>query len=90
MHQEGGAVIDRPDLTQATPDELAELAEAVVAELARRADPDAFAHLLRMTGVVGQRVGVAARSIAERGSWAGVADLAGTSRQAAWERWRSP
>jgi hypothetical protein len=33
-------------------------------------------------------VGVAARTMAEQTSWAGVADIAGTSRQAAWERWR--
>jgi hypothetical protein len=78
------------DLAQVTTDELAALAEAAVAALAQRGDPAAFGHLLRLTRVVGESVGVAARATAERGSWAGVADIAGTSRQAAWERWRTP
>ncbi len=78
------------DLARLGTDELAALAEAAVAELARRGDPAAFEHLLRLTAVVGESVGVAARATAERSSWAGVAGIAGTSRQAAWERWRTP
>lgn len=78
----------RDDLASATPDELAELAEAALGALARSGDPAAFAHLLRLTRVAGESVGVAARSMAEQRSWAGVADIAGTTRQAAWERWR--
>jgi hypothetical protein len=75
------------DLAQVGTDELAVLAEAAVTELARRG---AFGHLLRLTRVVGESVGVAARATAGNSSWAGVADIAGVSRQAAWERWRTP
>ena len=79
---------DAHALARATPDELAELAEAAVGALAQRADPAAFEHLLRLVRVTGECVGVAARTMAEQTSWAGVAGIAGTSRQAAWERWR--
>ncbi len=79
----------REDLARSTPQELAELAEAAVDALARSGDPAAFAHLLALTRITGESVGVAARTLAERSSWSGVADVAGTSRQAAWERWRS-
>ena len=70
------------------PDELAASAQAAIYELARRGDPAAFEQLLWLTRVVGEGLGTAARATAERGSWAGVAQIAGTSRQAAWERWR--
>jgi hypothetical protein len=78
----------RDDLARATPDELADLAEAAVGALAQRSDPAAFGHLLRLARITGECVGVAARAMAEQKSWAGVADIAGTTRQAAWERWR--
>ncbi len=71
-------------------DSLAGLAELAVRTLADRGEPAAFTQLLRLTGVVGECVGIAARSTAAHGSWAGVGELAGTSRQAAWERWRTP
>jgi hypothetical protein len=76
------------DLTRATPDELAGMAEAAVGALARCADPAAFGHPLRISRITGESLGVAARAMAEQKSWAGVADIAGTTRQAAWERWR--
>jgi hypothetical protein len=76
------------DLSAATPDELAELAEAAVRILARIDDPAAFAHLLRLTRIVGECVGTAARTLAGERSWSGVAEIAGTTKQAAWERWR--
>ena len=76
------------DLDQATPDELAELAAAALRALAQRADPDAFAHLLQLTQVVGECMATAARTLADERSWSGVADIAGTTRQAAWARWR--
>ena len=76
------------DLARATPDELAELAAGALRALAQRADPDAFAHLLRLTQVVGECMGTAARTLADERSWSGVADIAGTTRQAAWARWR--
>lgn len=79
----------REELAAATPDELAERAELALRTLADRGDPAAFTHLLRLTGVVGECVGLAARSTAATSSWAGVGELAGTTRQAAWERWRA-
>jgi len=73
---------------RATTDELAALAEAAIEALASGGDPAAFGHLLRLTRVAGEAVGVAARTMADHTSWTGVAQIAGTSRQAAWERWR--
>jgi predicted choloylglycine hydrolase len=82
-------VCRREELDRATPAELAELAEAAVAALARSGDSAAFEYLLHLTRVTGESVGTAARALADRSSWSGVADIAGTSRQAAWERWRA-
>jgi hypothetical protein len=62
------------DLAAATPSELGDLAEASMRLLAQSDDPAAFGHLLTLT---------------HESSWSQVADIAGTSRQAAWERWRS-
>ena len=76
----------REELAAAESDELAELALRILAE---RGEPAAFTHLLRMTAVAGECVGIAARSTAATSSWAGVGELAGTTRQAAWERWRA-
>ena len=76
------------DLDRATPEELAELAAAVLRALAERSDPEAFAQLLRLTQVVGECMATAARTLADERSWSGVADIAGTTRQAAWARWR--
>lgn len=73
---------------RATTDELAALAEAAIEALASGGDPAALGHLLRLTRVAGEAVGVAARTMADHTSWTGVAQIAGTSRQAAWERWR--
>lgn len=81
-------MIGEDDLAAASADELAALAQAAIDQLARRGDPAAFEQLLRLTQVVGESLGIAARATAERGSWAGVAEIAGTSKQAAWERWR--
>ena len=79
-----------PDqLDRASPAELADLAERAVTALARSGDADAFGHLLRLTRVTGEFLGTSARTLAEQVSWSGVADLAGTSKQAAWERWRA-
>ena len=79
---------DHDDLDRATPEELAELASAALRALAERADPEAFAHLLRLTEVVGECMATAARTLADARSWSGVGDIAGTTRQAAWARWR--
>jgi hypothetical protein len=51
-------------------------------------DPAAFSELLRLSALVGECLGVSARSLADGGSWANVADVAGVTRQAAWSRWR--
>jgi hypothetical protein len=45
--------------------------------------------LLRLSALVGEGLGVSARTLAATGSWAKVAEVAGTSRQAAWSRWSS-
>jgi predicted choloylglycine hydrolase len=87
--REPGAMCSREELDRATPAELAELAEAAVAALARSGDAEAFGHLLQLTRVAGESLGTAARTLADRSSWSGVADVAGTSRQAAWERWHA-
>jgi hypothetical protein len=79
----------REDIDQATPKELADLAEAAVRALARHDDPAAFTYLLRLTRIIGECLGASARTLAQEGSWSRVADIAGTSRQAAWERWHS-
>jgi predicted choloylglycine hydrolase len=70
-----------------TTDELAEAARAALRGLAGSDDPAAFAHLLRLSAEVGECLGLAARQVAGSRSWSGVADLAGTTRQAAWARW---
>jgi predicted choloylglycine hydrolase len=76
--------LDRPERT---PDELVDVARAAITGLARSDDPEAFAHLLRLSQQIGECLGTSARTIASGRSWSGVAELAGTTRQAAWARW---
>lgn len=57
-------------------------------ELATSSDPQAFAELLALSAHLGQAIGTAARVMAEQQSWSTVAGLAGTTKQAAWSRWR--
>jgi hypothetical protein len=71
----------------ASPAELEQTATAAVQLLAARPDPEAFQALLRLSALVGESLGVNARALADSGSWAKVAEVAGTSRQAAWSRW---
>ena len=59
-----------------------------IAELARTADPAAFEALLRLSDHLGQSLGASARHLAATNSGARVADVAGTTRQAAWARWK--
>jgi hypothetical protein len=80
----------RDDLASATPSELADLAEACMRLLAQSDDPAAFGYLLELTRLGGECLGVAARTLAHESSWSQVANIAGTTRQAAWERWRNP
>lgn len=67
--------------------DLEATARAAVARLAEHPDPEAFQALLRLSAVVGESLGISARTLAASGSWAKVAEVAGTSRQAAWSRW---
>ena len=71
-----------------TEGELAALICRVTDELSGRGTREGFSEMLRIVAYVGQRVGDAARRVAESNSWSQVAEISGTSRQAAWERWR--
>jgi len=44
--------------------------------------------LLGLSQYVGECLGISARTLAEAQSWSSVAGLAGTTKQAAWSRWR--
>ena len=69
--------------------ELAALICRVTDELSGRGTREGFAELLRVVAYTGQQVGHAARLVAESNSWSQVGEISGTSRQAAWERWRT-
>jgi hypothetical protein len=78
-----------PRESEPTTEALAQQARQAVEALAHLSDPAAFSELLRLSALVGECLGVSARSLADGGSWANVADVAGVTRQAAWSRWRS-
>jgi hypothetical protein len=80
-----GTASPRPEPTT---EALAQQARQAVEALARLSDPAAFSELLRLSALVGESLGVSARSLAEGGSWAQVGEVAGVTRQAAWSRWR--
>jgi hypothetical protein len=69
--------------------ELATLIYRVTEELSARGTEESFAEMLKVVAHVGQRVGDAARRLAAANSWSQVAHVSGTSKQAAWERWRT-
>ena len=69
-------------------DELDALIRAALSELTNRGTTEAFAMLVALSGQVGASLGEAARLVAERGSWSQVAQISGTTKQAAWSRWR--
>lgn len=75
-------------LDQLTDGELDALIRAAVAELTSRGTTDSFAMLVALSSQVGASLGEAARLVAERGSWSQVAQISGTTKQAAWSRWR--
>jgi hypothetical protein len=79
---------NREALDRATTNEVANLAQAALESLANRSDRDAFAQLLRLAQINGECLGTSARTVAEHSSWSGVADMTGTTKQAAWARWR--
>ena len=72
-----------------TENELAALIYRIIDELSTRGTQESFAELLRVVAYVGERVGHAARLLAKSNSWSQVAQVSGTSKQAAWERWRT-
>lgn len=61
---------------------------ALLDELAAHPDPAAFQELIGLSDHLGRALGASARLLAEAGSWSQVATVAGTSKQAAWSRWR--
>lgn len=71
-------------------EQIGDLAVRALRELASRPDPQAFEALLHVSEEIGQCLGLSARTLAESGSWSQVADVAGTTKQAAWSRWRQP
>jgi hypothetical protein len=81
---------NREDLAHATPRELADVAEASMRLLAQSDEPAAFGYLIELTRLAGECLGMAARTLAHESSWSQVGSIAGTTRQAAWERWSSP
>ncbi len=80
----------RDALDDAGTAEVAELTRAALESLAQRRDPEAFAQLLALAETNGRCLGISARTLAEQASWSGVAEMAGTTKQAAWSRWRAP
>jgi hypothetical protein len=76
-------VSDRP------PAVVAAEVRALIDELAGHSDPAAFQELIGLNDHLGRALGASARQLAESGSWSQVATFAGTSKQAAWSRWRT-
>jgi len=83
----GPAVPDAPEERNASVANLESVARAAINDLATLPEQEAFEALLRLSAVVGENLGVSARTVAAGGSWAKVAEVAGTTRQAAWSRW---
>lgn len=80
----------REPLSTQSVDQIGDLVVRALRDLASRPDRRAFEELLRASDEVGQCLGLSARILAESGSWTQVADVAGTTKQAAWSRWRQP
>lgn len=76
------------DLSVLSEEQLAVLLQAVVTELAGRGTPESFSALIEASTHVGTSLGESARQIAARSSWTQVGELSGTTKQAAWSRWR--
>jgi hypothetical protein len=77
-----------PSLSELSDDELGAVVRAAVTELAGRGTPDSFRLLIDASAHVGTSLGESARRLAATSSWAQVGDLSGTTKQAAWARWR--
>lgn len=76
------------DLASLDDHALADLARAAADELARRGNAEGFGLLIDLSAYIGTAVGESARRVAEQGSWSQVAAVSGTTKQAAWSRWR--
>lgn len=77
-----------PSTEQFSTAQLAAVVREGLSGLAARADQEAFTALVELQTHAGICLGEAARGLATAGSWAQVGDLAGTTKQAAWQRWR--
>ena len=76
------------DLARAAPSELADLADASMRRLAQSEDPAAFGYLLELTRLAGECLGAGRAHPGPRELVVSSGNIAGTTRQAAWERWR--
>jgi hypothetical protein len=78
-------IADQP----ATPSipELSQQARVAIQALAERSDVAAFHALLELSHLLGESVGGSARLLAAHSSWSQVAEISGTTKQAAWSRW---
>jgi hypothetical protein len=74
--------------TQRSTTDLTDHILAAIDELAARGTHEAFTAMLTVTSHAGERIGDAARALAANTSWTEVGQLTGTSKQAAWSRWR--
>jgi hypothetical protein len=77
------------DLDSVATPELGALARGALTVLAQRGEQSSFQELLAINAHIGECLGEAARRIAAGGSWTAVADLSGTTKQAAWSRWHA-
>ncbi len=75
------------DSVSREPTEIAAEARTLLDALATSTNPIAFETLLGLSQYVGECLGTSARTLAQAQSWSSVAGLAGTTKQAAWERW---
>lgn len=75
-------------MPDADPAALGASARDLIAALSGSRDPAAFQELLALSEAVGVALGDSARTLATAQSWTQVATYAGTSKQAAWSRWR--
>ena len=71
------------------PTDIAAEVRTLLDALANNTDPAAFQTLLGLSQYVGECLGISARTLAVNQSWSRVADRAGTTKQAAWERWHN-
>lgn len=77
------------DLVSRRPADIAAEARALLDALAASTYPDAFENLLGLSQYVGECLGISARTLTINQSRSRVADRAGTTKQAAWERWHN-